>query len=322
VAQLGRIDVHHHYVPPRYRDEAVACGHEQPDGIAQFPEWEPEAALALMDSAGIETALLSVSSPGVHFGDDARAADLARHVNEEGAQLASDHPGRFGLFASLPMPSVDRSLAEIGYAFDELDADGVVLLTHSGGVYLGDAALDPVFEELDRRCAAVFIHPTSPACHQETALGYPRPMIEFLFDTTRAVTNLILSATLKRFPNLRVIVPHCGGALPSVASRINVMSHVIPQTAGQGIDPLAELAKLYYDLAGFVTEGTLGGLLDFVEPSQLLYGSDWPFTPTPAIGGLAERLETLPQLDDDARNAMRRGNALRLFPQLGASTPG
>lgn len=316
MSQSGRIDVHHHYLPPRYREEAISCGHEHPDGIGQLPEWSPESALALMDSAGIESALLSVSSPGVHFGDDARAADLARHVNEAGARLASDYPGRFGLFASLPMPSVDRCLGEIAHAFDELGSDGVVLLTHSQGVYLGDSALDPVFEELDRRGATIFIHPTSPACHQETALGYPRPMIEFLFDTTRAVTHLILSGILKRFPNLRVIVPHCGGALPSVASRVAIMSQLIPQSAGKGIDPLAQLAALYYDLAGFVTEGTLGGLLDLVQPSQLLYGSDWPFTPTPIIGGLAERLETLPQLDAGAMDAVRRGNALRLFPRL------
>jgi predicted TIM-barrel fold metal-dependent hydrolase len=316
MTETGRIDVHHHYVPPRYREQAIACGHEHPDGISQLPEWSPESALELMDSAGIETALLSVSSPGVHFGDDTRAADLARHVNEAGAQVASDHPGRFGLFASLPMPSVEHSLREITHAFDQLGADGVVLLTHSHGVYLGDPALDPVFEELDRRQAAIFIHPTSPACYQETALGYPRPMIEFLFDTTRAVTHLILSGTLKRFPNLRIIVPHCGGALPSVASRVAIMSQIIPQSAGQGIDPLADLAALYYDLAGFVTEGTLGGLLDLVDPSQLLYGSDWPFTPTPVIPALAQRLESFPQLDAEARDSIRRGNALRLFARL------
>jgi predicted TIM-barrel fold metal-dependent hydrolase len=319
VSDIRRIDVHHHYVPPRYREEAIACGHEHPDGIGQLPDWNPEAAVELMDAAGIGAALLSVSSPGVHFGNDGLAADLARHVNEAGARVASDYPGRFGLFASLPMPSVDRSLEEITHAFDQLGADGVVLLTHSRGVYLGDPSLDPVFEELDRRGAAVFIHPTSPACHEETALGYPRPMIEFLFDTTRAVTHLILSGTLKRFPNLRVIVPHCGGALPSVASRVGIMSQIIPQSSGKGIDPLAQLAELYYDLAGFVTEGTLAGLLDLVEPSQLLYGSDWPFTPTPMIAGLAERLDSLPQLTPEAKDAMLRGNALRLFPRLAAA---
>lgn len=314
-----RIDVHHHYLPPRYREEAIACGHEHPDGIGRLPDWSPQAAVEVMDATAIETAMLSVSSPGVHFGDDARAADLARHVNEAGTRVASDHPGRFGLFASLPVPSVDHSLAEITHVFDQLGADGVVLLTHSQGIYLGDATLDPVFEELDRRRATVFIHPTSPACHEATALGYPRPMIEFLFDTTRAVTHLILSGTMKRFPNLDIIVPHCGGALPSVASRVAVMSQLIPQSAGQGIDPLAQLKELYYDLAGFVTEGTLGGLLDLVDTGQLLYGSDWPFTPAPLVAGLADRLETLSGLDDGSREAMRRGNALRLFSRLASS---
>lgn len=247
MSQGGRIDVHHHYVPPRYREEAIACGHERPDGVPHLPAWSADTAVELLDTAGIEAAMLSVSSPGVHFGDDARAADLARCVNEDGARVAAEYPGRFGLFASLPMPSVDRSLAEIAHAFDQLGKDGVVMLTHSRGVYLGDSLLDPVFEELDRRGASIFIHPTSPACHQG-ALGYPRPMIEFLFDTTRAVTHLILSGTLKRFPNLRVIVPHCGGALPSVASRVAVMGQMgefIPQSAGKGIHPMTELAKLH-----------------------------------------------------------------------------
>ncbi len=269
-----------------------------------------------MDEVGIAVSMLSVSSPGVHFGDDERAAALARHVNELGAQVVRDHPGRFGLFASLPLPNVDLALGEVAYAFDELGADGVVMMTNAQGVYLGDQVLDPAFDELNRRGAVVFIHPTSPACFEKTSFGYPRPMIEFLFDTTRAVTHLILSGTLKRCPDLKIIVPHSGGALPSVASRVDVMSQMIPEVGSLGIEPHRHVGDLHYDLAGFVTEGTLGGLLDLVDPSQLLYGSDWPFTPGPFIKPLAERLDSNPLLDDGARDAMHRGNALRLFPRL------
>ena len=284
--------------------------------MARLPDWSPEEAIAVMDEVGIATSMLSVSSPGVHFGGDEQAAALARDVNEVGARLVSDHPGRFGLFASLPIPSVEFALGEVAYAFDQLGADGVVMLTNVQGVYLGDEALDPIFDELNRRRAVVFIHPTSPACFERTSLGYPRPMIEFLFDTTRAVVHLILSGTLKRCPDLKVIVPHCGGALPFVASRVDVMSRLIPEVTSQGIEPRRHLRDLYFDLAGFVTEGTLGGLLDLVAPTQLLYGSDWPFTPGPAIKPLADQLDGNPLIDETTRSAMHRDNALGLFPRL------
>ncbi len=154
----------------------------------------------MMDRLGIAASLLSISSPGVHFGDDGAARDLARQVNEEGHRAAEAHPGRFGLFAALPTPDVDGSLAEIRYCYDQLGVDGVALLTNAGGTYLGDPALEPLFAELDRRHARVFVHPTSPACWESTSLNRPRPMIEFLFDTTRAIVNLVLNGTVARHP--------------------------------------------------------------------------------------------------------------------------
>ena len=315
----ARIDVHQHFVPARYREEVHTCMGQNPDGAGALPVWSVEAALKLMSDQGIQSSLLSISTPGVHFGDDQRAAGLARHVNEEGARLVSDHPGRFGLFASLPVPAIDLALAEIRHAFEELGADGVSLLTHTQGVYLGDVTLNPIFDELDRRGATIFIHPTSPACHQQTSFGYPRAMIEFIFDTTRAVSHLILSGTLQRCPNLKVIVPHCGGALPSVGARLAFVSRMIPASAARQIDTAMHLRKLYYDVAGFVTEGTLGGLLDIVAPGQLLYGSDWPFTPTPVVVELAGKLDALSPLDAAGKEAMWSGNAYRLFPRLGTT---
>ncbi|MFM9682970.1 amidohydrolase family protein, partial [Streptomyces brasiliscabiei] len=137
------------------------------------------------------------------------------------AELTRDHPGRFGNFVSLPLPDVDGTLEEIPWAFDELGADGVALMTHTHGVYLGDQRLDPVFAELDRRRAVVFLHPTSPVCWERSSLGRPRPMVEYVFDTARTVTDLVMAGVLTRHPNMRVIVPHCGGAIPVLADRIN-----------------------------------------------------------------------------------------------------
>lgn len=165
-----------------------------------MPDWNSETTVAVMDRQDIATAMLSVSSPGVYFGDSAAARRLARSVNEFAVQKAQDYPGRYGTFASLPLPDIDAALEEIDYALRVLKVDGFVMLTNFGGTYLGDAKFDPIFDELNRRQAVIFIHPTSPPCWEHIALGYPRPMIEFPFESTRAVTNLVISGTLDRYP--------------------------------------------------------------------------------------------------------------------------
>jgi len=199
------IDVHAHYLPESYRAALLGNGHGQPDGFPQIPAWSAEEHVAVMDRLGIATSLLSISSPGVHLADEAATRDLAREVNEAGRRAVVDHPGRFGLFASLPLPDVDAAMAEIAYCCDRLDVAGFTLLTNIGGTYLGDSAFQPVFRELDRRGARLFIHPTSPACWEHTSLGRPRPMLEFFFDTTRAVVDWFSTAlspgTLKSSPH-------------------------------------------------------------------------------------------------------------------------
>lgn len=314
----GRIDVHTHYVTPRYRREAEAAGHTRPDGFPGLPDWDAATAVETMDRLGIATAMLSISSPGVHFGDDAAARALARHVNEAGAEAADAHPGRFGLFASLPLPDLDGALAELEHALDELGADGVVLETNHHGVYLGDPGLDPLFAELDRRRAVVFIHPTSPACWEHTALGYPRPMIEFLFDTTRAVTHLVLGGARRRFPHVEVIVPHAGAALPVLADRIGGLVEMVPGLGDVATteELLEALRGFWYDVTGFATPRHLAALRQLVEPDRMLYGSDWPFSPEALVRTLAERLEADGTLSAEERRAVERENALRLFPRL------
>ena len=310
---MSRLDVHAHFVPEGYRAALRAAGHDQPDGMPAIPAWTSEEHVAVLDRLGIGTALLSISSPGVHFGDDAAARALAREVNEDGRRAVERHPRRFGLLASLPLPDVDGALAELAYAFDVLHADGVVLLTHAGDTYLGDAALEPVFAELDRRRARVFIHPTSPPCWQQTALGRPRPMIEFLLDTTRAVTNMVLSGTVARHPGIELIVPHAGAALPSIADRVAAFAVVLADVdrhAHVGRD----LARLHYDLAGFPLPRQLDGLLALTTIEQLHYGSDYPFTPERVVAGLAEQL-----LDHGRRGELvdrLTANTRRLFPRL------
>jgi 6-methylsalicylate decarboxylase len=186
----GRIDVHAHYLPPGYRETAIAALKGVPDGMPRMPDWERETKVAMMDRQGIAIAILSVSSPGVHFGNNDGARGLARSVNEYAARTAEDHHGRFGTFESLSLPTIDAALEEIRYALDVLKVDGFVMLTNFGGIYLGDAKFDPIFDELNQRRAIVFIHPTSPPCWEHVALGFPRPMLEFPLDSTPSPSSI------------------------------------------------------------------------------------------------------------------------------------
>jgi 6-methylsalicylate decarboxylase len=312
-----RIDVHAHHLPEAYRAAATAAGHTQPDGFPQLPAWTAAQHLEVMDRLGIATSLLSVSSPGVHFGDDAAARVLARAVNEEGHRTVVDHPGRFGLFASLPVPDVDGAIDEIRHCYDHLDVDGVVLLTNAGGTYLGDPLLEPVFDELDRRHARVFLHPTSPACWEQTSFNRPRPMVEFLFDTTRAVVNLVLNGTIACHPNIEVIVPHAGAALPVIADRVAAFSLVLGDV-GEGVDVLRDLGRLHHDLAGFPLPRQLDALLALTTFEHLHYGSDYPFTPDFVVEGTAAALDGVEHVDLPAGSLLDQlaANTRRLLPRL------
>lgn len=313
----GKLDVHAHFLPEPYREALEQAGHGQPDGMPQVPEWSAAEHVALMDHIGIDVALLSVSSPGVHFGDGAAARDLTRAVNDAGRRAVVDHPGRFGLFGSLPLPDVDAAIAEIAYCVDELDVDGFVFLTNVAGTYLGDPDWEPVFEELDRRGAPVFIHPTSPPCWEQTSLGRPRPMVEFLFDTSRAVVNLVLNGTVARHPNVRILVPHGGATLPVIADRVSAFSLVLD--TDPAADVLRDLAGLEFDLAGMPLPRQLDALLALTTIEQLHYGSDFPFTPDFVVEMAATRLD---EVGDPAGTLVQtlRANTERLFPRLAAAS--
>jgi 6-methylsalicylate decarboxylase len=314
---MTRIDVHTHYLPDFYREALVAAGHEHPDGIAAIPEWSEQLALDTMDELGVSTAVLSISSPGVHFGDDRAAAALARRVNDEAARLAADHPGRFGFFASVPLPDVAAAMTELDRAMGELGAAGVVLETNHHGQYLGDAALAELYAELARRGGVAFVHPTAPACGRELALGYPFPMLEFLFESTRSITNLVLSGVLTRNPSLKVIVPHAGAALPVLANRIDLLLPMLGEPGAPTPPGMRDaLRTLYFDLAGAPVPEQLGALLSVADPGHVMYGSDWPFTPARACRALARRIDETPLLDGPLRDAVLSGNAARLLPAL------
>jgi predicted TIM-barrel fold metal-dependent hydrolase len=311
----GLVDVHAHFTTDRYIAAAKAAGHVEPDGMPEsyWPRWNAAEHLDLMDRAGIATALLSISSPGVHFGEDTAARALASHVNDAGADVVRVHPDRFGLFASLPTPDIDGALAETARAFDELGAAGVVLMTNSRGAYLGDDRLAPVLAELNRRHAIVFLHPVSTEGHEYVDCGRPRPMLEFLFDTARTIVDFILSGAAERYPDVRVIVPHMGGVLPLLADRVELFRAV---TGLDARDPIVfdSLRHLHYDLAGAPNAAQLIALRSISVPDRLLYGSDHAWSRPPVVLNALARLDTLaPGGEEGAWRELTTRNARALL---------
>ncbi|OYX74835.1 MAG: amidohydrolase [Rhizobiales bacterium 32-66-11] len=304
-----KIDTHHHIVPPFYaqwlQERGITAG-----GLP-IPKWSVDGAVELMERESIATGIFSVSTPGVHLGDDREAAMMARRVNDFAAQVAQDHPGRFGFFATLTLPDVKGSLSELAYSFDVLKADGVVLLSSVRGEYLGNASQAPLMEELNRRKAVVFVHPGElPA---EPVPGIPPHVADFLLDTTRAAINIAKSGWLERYPDVRFILSHAGGFLPFASQRI--ARSVSPD--GTDEPGLARLRKFYFDTALASSPYALPSLLAFTDVSHITFGSDWPYAPLARSVAFTERLGQYP-LNASQRYAIYRGTAERLFPRLRA----
>ena len=242
---------------------------------------------------------------------------LARHCNEYAAELRRDHPLRFGMFASLPLPDVDASLKEIGYALDVLKADGIGLMTNYGGRYPGEADFAPVFDELERRKAVVYFHPTAALCG--FALDtIPAATLEFPFDTTRAIVSLLVGGTFARCRNIRFIFSHAGGAVPFLAERIARLEArpEFKKSVPDGV--VAELKRLRYDTALSANRFAFRALLELVPAANVLFGSDYPFAPEATMTASVRGLKTLGLAATDLL-AIERGNALELFPRLAAA---
>jgi predicted TIM-barrel fold metal-dependent hydrolase len=265
--------------------------------------WSIEEHLALMKQANISRSILSITSPGTYLkpGDLELCGKITRETNEELAHICEKEPDHFSFFASLPLPDVEGSLTEIDYALDHLGAKGFAILTNANGVYLGEPVLDDVFLKLSQRKATVLIHPTTCRLCSETEgekaiescplPQYPRPMLEFFFDTARTVSHLILSRTVERCPGITFIIPHCGSVLPSIVERITSYSARIYKNNSISTDRVRHLFKtrFYFDLAGFPFPDQIHGIMRFTDSSRLLYGTDYPFLPAEAVVESANR---------------------------------
>jgi predicted TIM-barrel fold metal-dependent hydrolase len=314
---LDAIDVHHHIVPPFYREALSRGGVDSPIGGVDFPEWDVESSLGMMDRQGISTAIVSVSVPGVPTHDRALAVRLARQTNEYMAGLAEAHPGRFGGFAVLPLPHVPDALDELEYALDVLGLDGVGLFTNYDRVYLGDPSLEPVLRELDRRGAVAFVHPGVPPAEGAPLVDVPASVCEFPFATTRMATQMLYNRTFERLPRLRLILPHAGGTIPYLAERLTFAPVIRPSMVEHApVDPLGSLRTQYYDVAMSASPYALTTLRRFAATSQILVGTDFPFMPAWSSARNGRQLVEYGEFGTDELTSVNRGNAERLFPRF------
>jgi predicted TIM-barrel fold metal-dependent hydrolase len=306
-ARPFRIDTHHHFTIPKLYALSTAKGVSQPT----LKDWMPEKSLEQMEQGSVATSIISISDPGVWFTDNAAARALARECNEYGARIVKDYPGRFGLFAVLPLPDVDGAIREVEYALDTLKADGIGILSSYQGKYLGNPAFTPLMDVLNRRKAVVFCHPYCAACDAQTNLTDAQNRgVEFVFDTTRTILSLLSTGTVARFPDIRFIWSHGGGTVPFITSRL---AGVGQQLLPKGV--MYELQKFYYDTAQAFNPYTMPSFKKMVPPSHILFGTDYPLGGgTAAI--VAKGLADNGGFSSSEMRAIDRDNALELLPRL------
>jgi aminocarboxymuconate-semialdehyde decarboxylase len=309
------VDLHHHVIPDFYWQASNEDGNAV--GGINPPRWSLDGAIGYLDEAAIDVAVASISTPGVHLGDDAAARALAREVNEYLAGLIRDRPDRFGAFAVLPLPDVEGSLEQIAYALDVLELDGVSVFTNAGGTYLGDSRFDPIFAELQRRAAVVFVHPTASPDPIAHTLGLPDTLLDYPVDTSRAIAKLHYSNTFARTPDVKYVFVHAGGTIPFLAERFAIVDEmdVIPGARERGA--FADvLPRLYWDTASAFRDPVLHMLRSVAGLENVVFGTDYPYPRDQiSIGGL-HHLQRTAELDDAERQSLLGGSAARLIRRL------
>jgi len=308
------IDVHHHVLPPPYTRELATAGVEALPGYG-FPDWSPSRSLEMMDENGIELAVLSVSAPGLYFGEAAQTRRLARECNEYLAELVSAE-SRFGAFGCLPIPDVEDSIAEAELVLEQLGFHGVVMYTNSAGIYPGDPRLAPLMTYLSDRRAVVFVHPVQPCGQVEAPLLIRPSILEFVFETTRAATSLITGRCLSRYPDIRWILTHGGGTLPYLAERLGHLRRDKAVEHRESLDVEADLHSFYFDVTSCSQSHALRCLTAVAAEDRLLFGSDFPFETGDSAAEAAALLRAIPDVANGGLAGLWRANAAALFDMV------
>ena len=325
-----RIDVHHHITPKEYVEKLKSIGITETLGVP-FPDWTPETSLKFMKKIGIDTAIMSVTSPGVSFKDNKEfSLEIARWTNEYIAEVKKDCPGKFGGFASIPLHFVNESIDELKYAFDELGLDGVCLMTNYDGKYIGDESFEEFFKELNRRKAVLYIHPSDPAEEYDPKLadtGIPNSLIEVTFETTRMAANLLYTDVTDRYPDIKYILSHGGGTIPYLGWRLAMIKYARKNKKPPVVRALYDflikgapeaglkvLKDMYYDTA--LTSGpyALNTLNEFVGTSKIVFGSDFPMAKVAPI--IANNLDKHPEFSKEDHEKINFKNCRALFPYM------
>src|SRR6201981_2932517 len=313
--KLLTIDTHHHMLPDFFWQETENA-HAPIGGLAPL-RWSREVTISFMDDAAIDVAVVSLSTPGVHTGNSAKARTLARRCNEFAATLVQAKPKRFASFACLPLPAIDASLEELAYAMDVLKLDGCVLFTNASGVYLGDAALEPVFDELERRQAVVFVHPNPSPDAVAHSLGLPDNLLDFPTDTNRAVAQMHYTNRFARTPHVKYIFSHAGGSIPYLAARFAIIDEMGFIAGGEQRGAAADILRRIYPRTPLnSSDPVLRMLRDIAGVSQIVYGTDFPYLRRDLAVKAKQRISESSELNHLEKRAVLEGNAARLFPRL------
>jgi 6-methylsalicylate decarboxylase len=307
-----RIDIHHHLSSPGFIAEIAG----RRTGQVPLMKWTVAQSIDDMDQGGVATSILSISEPSVFFGNFDAARKLARETNDFGAKVIADHPGRFGMFATVPLPDVEGSLREIEYALDTLKMDGICMMTDYQGKFLGDPVFVPVMEELNRRKAMVYTHPFRNDCCRNLVPDVFEPLIELGTDTTRTIASLLFSGSAERFPDIKWIFSHAGGTAPFLMQRFTYYFAArkdLQPRLPKG--PAYYLERFYYDTANAMTIHPLASLTKLVKSTQIVFGTDFPFLTAKAT---AAGLREVGLFSTTDLQAIERGNAAQLMPRYKA----
>ena len=313
-----RVDLHAHFLPPRYRDALNATGYTA-RSFVPLPSWSVDEALAFMDGHGIAAQVLSLTDPGVGFLSGSAAAEMARYCNDFAAELVAERPTRFGSFGFLPLPDVPAALDELRYCLDVRQMDGIALLSSYGGIYLGDVRFEPIMAELNARSAFVFVHPAEVPPDNRPELPFPAFYEEYPFETTRAATVLMASTTVDRYPNIRFSLAHAGGCVPFLSGRLRAPHAAIPALPGVSVFGTDEaIASFYYDTSLSDSPAAMRSVLEVAPLDHIVFGSDWPFSSLVYRSAVSD--DPAPGLsevfDADQRYRIERLNALDQLPRL------
>ena len=313
--ETGRIDVHHHLLTDFYIKAQQKAGIS---GTAYrgFPEWTPQHSLSVMENEGIATTILSFTSPGIWFGDMSETKMLACQCNDYLANLSEHFPGRFGGFAFLPLPNIDAAIEEISRIYKELSLDGITLLTSVDNKYIGHPYFEPVFSELNRHKAVVFIHPCYPPGTEADGWDIPRMLIDYPFETTRVAINLILKGVLVRYPDIKFILSHAGGTLPFLAHRVSIFDKMTQFKENYSEGALNYLKRFWFDTALSGNKVPLSGLTSVADKTQILFGTDYPYISSDVVAKETAGFDTWEGFTEAEHLAVNRCNAELLFPRF------